>query len=85
MDEKTRLALIDDVLMMAKSKNAGKNVKQILRGKKGSIKDAELEPGSPSWDEIQDLTWEEIVAKAKADVPGCRTIKKLLGDKRFDK
>jgi hypothetical protein len=35
--------------------------------------------------EIGSPSWEEIVAKAEADVPGFRTIKKLLGDKRFDK
>jgi len=66
-------------------KNAGKTVKVILTGKKGSIKSAVLDPGSPSWNEIGSLTWEDIVAKADAGVPGFRTIKKLLGDKRFDK
>jgi hypothetical protein len=66
-------------------KNAGKTVSEILTGKKGSIRNAPLEAGSPSWSEIGSLTWEEIVARADADVPGFRTIKKLLGDKRFDK
>lgn len=31
------------------------------------------------------LKWEEIVAKAEADALGFKTIKKLLGDHRFDK
>jgi hypothetical protein len=44
-----------------------------------------LVEGSPAWKEIEALTWEEIVAKAEADVRGFKTIKKLLGDKRFDK
>ena len=68
------------------SPNAGKTVVQILRGKKGSIKNvAPLPEGSPGWNEIQNMTWEEIVAKADANVPGFRTIRKLLGDRRFDK
>jgi hypothetical protein len=40
--------------------NAGKTVEEILKGKKASIKQAELEEGSPSWDDILGLTWEEI-------------------------
>lgn len=66
-------------------RRAGKTVGEILGGKKGSVKDAPLEPGSPSWSEIGAMMWEEIVAKAEADVPGFKTIKKLLGDKRFDR
>jgi hypothetical protein len=66
-------------------KHAGKTVGEILTGKKGSVKNAPLEPGSPSWNEIGTMTWEEIEAKAEAGVPGFKTIKKLLGDKRFDK
>jgi hypothetical protein len=66
-------------------KNAGKTVTEILIGKKGSIKNAPLPPGSPSWKEVGPLTWEEIVAKAEAGEPGYGTIKKLLGEKRFDK
>jgi len=66
-------------------KNAGKTVADLLKEKKGSIKNARLEKLSPPWAEIDSLTWEEIVARAAVDVPGFRTIKKLLGDKRFDK
>ena len=33
--------------------------------RKAAIKNAPLEPGSPSWDDILDLTWEEIVDKAQ--------------------
>ena len=66
-------------------KYAGRWVRDILKGKKASITNAPLEPGSPSWREIESLTWEEIELGAKAGVPGFRTIKKLLGDKRFDK
>lgn len=65
--------------------NAGKTVEEILVGKKGSIRDVGLSPGSPSWDEILDLTWEDIVQRAKRRHPGYKTIKKLLGNKEYDK
>jgi hypothetical protein len=67
------------------SKNTGRTVREILKGKRGAIRQALLEPNSPSWDDILNLTWEEVVEKAETDEPGFRTIKKLLGDKRFDK
>ena len=57
------------------SKYAGKQVREILKGKRGSIRQAPLEPNSPAWDDILDLTWEEVVEKAEADEPGFRTIK----------
>jgi hypothetical protein len=65
--------------------NAGKAVRDILRGKKGTIKDAELEPGSPSWDDIMDMFWEELSERASRREPGFQTFKKLLGQKRYDK
>ena len=65
--------------------NAGKTVREILRDKKGCIKDAELEPGSPSWDDIMDMTWEELSERASRREPGFRTFKKLIGRKRYDK
>lgn len=66
-------------------KNAGKTVGEILVGKKGSVRSAPLEEGSSSWNEVEAMTWEEVVEKAAASLPGFKTIKKLLGDKRFDK
>jgi hypothetical protein len=65
--------------------NSGKTVREILKGKQGGIKTAPLDPGSPSWDEILDLSWEEIVDRAKRRVPGYKTLKKLLSDKEYDK
>ena len=65
--------------------NAGKTVAEILQGQAGSIKHAPLEPGSPSWDDILHLTWEEIDERAKRREPGFKTIQKLLSDRRFDK
>jgi len=70
---------------MAPHKNAGKTVAEILKYKKASIRDAELRPGSPSWDEILDLTWEEITDKAKRREPGFKTFKKLLSQGEYDK
>jgi hypothetical protein len=64
---------------------AGKTVVEILKDKKGSVKDAPLEEGSPGWDQISALTWEEIEDRAKAGWPGYKTIKKLLGSREYDK
>lgn len=67
------------------SKNAGKTVREILKEKRAGIRQAPLEPGSPSWDDILDMPWKEVVERAEADEPGYRTIKKLLSGGRFDK
>ncbi len=67
------------------SENAGKTVVEILKGKKGGIKQAPLDPGSPSWDEIMHLTWEEIQDRARRRIPGYKTFKKLLSSGEFDK
>jgi hypothetical protein len=60
-------------------------VEDILKKKKGGIKNAPLEPGSPSWDDIMHLTWDEIDARAIRRVRGFRTFRKLLNETRFDK
>ncbi len=65
--------------------NAGKTVAEILKGKLGSIKNAPLEPGSPSWDDILHLTWEDVKENEKRGLPGFRTFVKLLTRKRFNK
>jgi hypothetical protein len=67
------------------SPNAGKTVAEILKGKRGSIKKAPLQKGSPSWDDILHLTWEEVEERAARRERGFRTFKKLLKQKRFDK
>lgn len=67
------------------SANNGKTVREILKEKRAGIRQAPLEPGSPSWDDILDLTWEEVVTRADADGPGFRTIRKLLGGRRFNR
>lgn len=60
-------------------------VSEILKRKRGSIKNAPLEAGSPSWDEIQQLTWGDILDGEQQGLPGFRTIKKLLLKKEYDR
>ena len=60
-------------------------VRDILRRKRGSIRTAPLEPGSPSWDDVMDLTWDEITRRAKSREPGFKTFKKLLSAGEYDK
>ena len=64
---------------------AGMRVPEILQHKKASVRQSPLESGSPSWNEIEELTWEEIESGARAELPGYKTIRKLLSDKRFDR
>jgi len=60
-------------------------VREILRRKRGSIRGAALEPGSPSWNDILDLTWEELTRRAKNRETGFKTFKKLLSQGEYDK
>jgi hypothetical protein len=60
-------------------------VREILRRKRGSVRTAALDPGSPSWDEILDLPWAEITQRAKDREAGFKTFKKLLSAGEYDK
>jgi len=60
-------------------------IAEILKGKLGSIQRAPLPPGSPSWSDITNMTLSEIRAGAQENLPGYRTILKLLTDSRFNK
>jgi len=80
--------------IMAQKANDGKSgsncpddetVTSVLRGKLGSIKRKALDPGSPSWSDIGDMSIDQVRAAAKANQPGFRTILKLLQDRRFNK
>lgn len=62
-----------------------RRVSEVLRRKRGAIRQAPLPPGSPSWDDVLDLRLSEIERRANANEPGYRTIRKLLSDKRFDR
>jgi hypothetical protein len=60
-------------------------VSEILRRKQGSIKNAPLGRGSPSWDDLSKMDLREIEAGARANRPGYKTALKLLRDRRFDR
>ncbi len=66
-------------------RDPGITVREILRTKRSGIRRAPLPEGSPSWDDIQDWTWQEIEDAAQSGRVGFRTIRKLLTDSRFDK
>jgi hypothetical protein len=65
--------------------NAGKTVAEILKTKRARIKYAPLDPGSPSWDDILDLTWEDVDERARRRLPGYKTLRKLLSDPEYNK
>lgn len=67
------------------SANTGKTVARILAGKRAEILRVPLVRGSPSWNDILHLTWDEVEAKARRRERGFRTFRKLLTDRRFDK
>lgn len=60
-------------------------VREILKRKRASIKKAPLEPGAPTWDEIERMTWGQILDGDKQGKPGFRMIKKLLQKKEYDR
>lgn len=63
----------------------GLTVAEILKYKKGSIKQASLPAGSLSWDEFSLMTWEQIEIGVRQNRPGFRVVRKLLTDRRFDR
>ena len=66
-------------------KFAGMRVAEILRGKKRSIASAPLPSGSPAWHEFEAMTWEQIDEGARQNLPGYKTVRKLLTDQRFNR
>ncbi len=60
-------------------------VREILKRKRAAIKQAALEPGSPSWDDILEMTWDEINERARRRETGFKTFKKLLGKAEYDR
>ena len=60
-------------------------VADVLKRKKGSIKNAPLGGGSPSWDDFSKMTMRDIEAGARANKPGYKTALKLLRDRRFNR
>lgn len=60
-------------------------VAEILKRKRGAIRQAPLPPGSPSWDDILGETWKSVKRKAQQRKRGYGKFHKLLTDGRFDK
>jgi hypothetical protein len=60
-------------------------VADILKTKRGSIRRAPLPPGSPGWEEIEQMTMDQIRSGAKQNLPGYKTILKVLTDGRFNR
>jgi hypothetical protein len=81
----TRIQMTKPDVGIARAIPPDKTVREILKDKLGSIKQAPLERGSPSWDDILDETWAEVERKAKKRQVGYNTFSKLLKNKRFDK
>ncbi|MEG5036777.1 hypothetical protein [Microcoleus sp. AT3-D2] len=60
-------------------------VSEILKGKKGSIKQAQLPASSPSGEEFSEMIWEQIERGAQENISAFRMVRKLLSDRRFDR
>jgi hypothetical protein len=73
------------LLTMGEDPAADATVGEVLSTKIGSITRARLPRGAPGWDAIRNMTMSEVKELAKKNVPGFKTILKLLRDKRFDK
>lgn len=63
----------------------GLTVAEILKLKKGSIKQASLPAGSFGWEEFSSMSWAQIEEGARQNRPGFRVVRKLLTDRRFDR
>gem|GEM_PF-1464198 len=68
-----------------KGKYGDQTVKDVLKQRKGSIKNAPLPLGGPSWNDLLPLTMEAIRQLADKGETGFKTIWKLLNDSRFYK
>lgn len=66
-------------------KFAGMRVSVILLLKLGSVRTAPLPAGSPAWADLEAMTWEQVADGARRDLPGFKTVRKLLTDQRFDR
>ncbi|MGB3262936.1 MAG: hypothetical protein WBA89_03175 [Microcoleus sp.] len=60
-------------------------ISEIIKGKKGSIKQAQIPVSSPSWEELSEMIWEKIERGAEDNISGFRMVPKLLSDRRFDR
>ena len=60
-------------------------VADILKLKRAAIRQAPLDPGSPSWDDIAGMTWAEVCDRSNRRERGFKTFRKLLSERRYDK
>ena len=57
--------------------NPNDTVEKILKGKNATIKQAPLEPGLPSWQDINKMQWKKIIEGAEQGKPGYGTLRKI--------
>lgn len=60
-----------------KHKYKGQRVADILKQKKGGIKQAQLPEGAPSWEDFLEMTWEEIENGAETSVTWIQSSEKV--------
>lgn len=60
-------------------------VSEIVKGKKGSIKQAQVSVNSPTGEQFSEMIWEVIERGAEDNISGLRMVRKLLSGRRFDR
>ena len=70
-------------ILEARDKYGGQTVQDVLKDRKGSIKNAPLPPGGPSWELLLPMTMEAVRQAAQRGETGYKQIWKLLNDGRF--
>jgi hypothetical protein len=73
-------------LFLAANKYGNKTVEEVLKDKKGSIKNAPLPPGGPNWDDLikNGVTMETIRRLAQKGETGYRELWKLLNKLEYN-
>jgi len=69
----------------SRGKYGEQTVQDVLKSRKGSIKNAPIPPGGPSWEMLLPMTMDAIRRLADQGETGYKTIWKLLNDSRFYK
>jgi hypothetical protein len=71
-------------IVLAKNTYGDKTVGEVLKSKKGSIKNAPLPPGGPNWKDLMPIPMETVRKLAQKGETGYKEIWKLLTDGRFN-
>jgi len=79
------VAIVVGAVTIYLNSQMNKTVEEVLKTKKGSIKNAPLPPGGPNWKDLLKKTMKEIKDLAQKGVKGYKEIWKLLTDSRFNK